>query len=53
MDFDTTLNEFENYIWRDETPSDQMLDRMMALCFQEGVSWIFYLLTHLLKLIFP
>ena len=34
----TTLDEFENCIWRDEMPSDQILDRMVEMTFSEEVS---------------
>ena len=36
MDVDTILNEFENCIWHNEIPSDQLclaVDQMMALTF--------------------
>ena len=34
----TTLEEFENCIWRNEIPSDQILDQMVEMTFPEEVS---------------
>ena len=33
----TTLEEFENCIWRNEISSDQILDQMAAMTFPEEV----------------
>ena len=39
------LDDFENCIWNNEFPSDQILDRMMALTFsQEVCIYLFHIL---------
>ena len=39
------LDDFENSIWNNEFPSDQILDRMMALTFsQEVCIYLFHIL---------